>query len=146
MAETSVKTPWHLWLVGVIAILFNAMGAFDYLMWIAKGPAYMAGAGMTPAQIALYQAMPLWASLIWGLGVFAALAASLLLLLRRRLAGPVFAVSFAAFLLYMLYIYAIAHGGAAMGQGMAVASFVIAAMLLFFTWYARVMAARGVLR
>lgn len=52
-----MKTPWHLWLVGVIAVLFNAIGAFDHAM-SARGASYMASAGMTPAQIAHYQEMP----------------------------------------------------------------------------------------
>lgn len=146
MTEASAKAPWHLWLIGVIALLFNGMASFDYLMWLMKGPAYLAQGGMTPAQIALYQAMPLWAVAIWGIGVFAAFVAALLLLLRRRHATPLFAASLVFFLLYSLYIYGIAHGGAAMGRSMAIMSVVIAALLLFFTWYARSMAARGVLR
>ncbi len=51
----TIKTPWHLWLVGVIAVLFNAIGAFDYVMSMAQGASYMASAGMTQAQIAHYQ-------------------------------------------------------------------------------------------
>jgi hypothetical protein len=27
MTDMTIKTPWHLWLVGVIAVLFNAIGA-----------------------------------------------------------------------------------------------------------------------
>jgi hypothetical protein len=36
---TGVKTdaPWHLWLVGVIAVLFNAIGAFDFVMAMSHG-------------------------------------------------------------------------------------------------------------
>ncbi|MBA3270972.1 MAG: hypothetical protein H0T71_10715, partial [Acidobacteria bacterium] len=45
----TIKTPWHLWLVGVLAALFNAIGAFDYVMSLAQGSSYMANAGMTPA-------------------------------------------------------------------------------------------------
>ena len=146
MTDTSAKAPWHLWLVGLIALLFNAMGAFDYVMWMAKGPAYLVKAGMTPAQIALYQGVPLWVVIVWAVGVFGAAVASLLLLLRRSLAWRLFALSLAAFLIYTLYIYGIAHGGAAMGQGMAITSAVIAALLLFFAWYARAMSVRGVLR
>ncbi len=54
----TMGTPWHLWLVGVIAILFNAIGAFDFVMSMAQGSSYMASVGMTPAQIAHYQEMP----------------------------------------------------------------------------------------
>ncbi|MEK8052626.1 hypothetical protein AACH10_20420 [Ideonella sp. DXS22W] len=60
MQDTPAKTPWHLRLVGVVATLFNAIGVFDYVMNLAKGPAYLASAGFTPEQVAHYQAMPLW--------------------------------------------------------------------------------------
>lgn len=27
-----MRAPWHLWLIGIIAVLWHAGGAFDYLM------------------------------------------------------------------------------------------------------------------
>ena len=54
MTGTAIKTPWHLWLVGVVAVLFNGIGVFDYVMSMTRGASYMASAGMTPAQIAHY--------------------------------------------------------------------------------------------
>lgn len=146
MTETPLKTPWHLWLVGVVAVLFNAVGVFDHTMTLVQGPAYMASAGMTPAQIAHYQQMPLWMKIDWPVGVWAAMLGSVLLLLRRKLAFPVFAVSLAAFLLSLAYTYLMTDGGAIMGQQMAIASAVITALLLVFTGYAWAMSRRGVLR
>ena len=104
MATTGVpiKSPWHLWLVGLVAVLFNAVGMFDFVMIMTRGAAYMASGGMTPAQIAHYQAMPPWMTIVWAIGVFGAFAASILLLLRRRAAFPTFVVSLAAFLVSVL--------------------------------------------
>ena len=141
-----MKTPWHLWLIGVIALLFNAIGVFDFVMSMAQGAEYQASAGMTPDQIAHYQGMPSWMTVVWAVGVFGAFLASILLLLRRKLALPVFVLSLAAFLISLLYTYVLTDGGAVMGQQMAITSGVIAGLLLFFSWYARFMAARGVLR
>ena len=146
MTETAIKTPWHLWLVGVVAVLFNAIGVFDFVMSMTKGVAYMAGAGMTPEQIAHYQRMPAWMTLDWAVGVFGALAGSVLILLRRRLAWPVLAVSLAAFLISVAYTYLLTDGGRIMGPQMAVMSAVIAGLLALFTAYAWWMTRRGVLR
>ena len=44
MTDMTVKTPWHLWFVGVVAVLFNAIGAFDHVMSMAQGGSYMARA------------------------------------------------------------------------------------------------------
>lgn len=146
MIETTAKAPWHLWMVGVIAVLFNAIGVFDFIMSMSQGAAYMASAGMSADQIAHYQGMPLWMTVVWAVGVFGAFAASILLLLRRKLAFPVFVVSLAAFLLSLVYTYALTDGGAVMGQQMAVTSGIITTLLIFFSWYARSMTARNVLR
>jgi hypothetical protein len=146
MADAPAKTPWHLWLVGVIAVLFNAIGVFDFVMSRAQGAAYMASAGMTPDQIAHYMGMPVWMTGVWAVGVFGAFGASVLLLLRRRLAFPVFVLSLAAFLVSLLYTYVLTNGGAIMGRQMAVTSAMIAILLVLFSWYSRWMAARGVLR
>ncbi|PHY14147.1 hypothetical protein CSW58_01085 [Caulobacter sp. B11] len=146
MTGSTVKAPWHLWLVGVFAVLFNAIGVFDFVMSMAQGPKYLASAGMTPEQIAHYQTMPAWMTMVWAVGVFGAFAASILLLLRRSLAFPVFALSLAAFLVSLLYTYVLTNGGAVMGRQMAMTIAMIAVLLVLFSAYARWMSARDVLR
>ena len=146
MTAAPVKTPWHLWLIGVFAVLFNAIGVFDFVMSMAQGAPYQASAGMTPEQIAHYQQMPAWMTLDWAVGVFGAFVASILLLARRKLALPVFVVSLAAFLVSLAYTYGLTDGGAVMGRQMAVVSAVIAGLLVLFSVYSRAMARRGVLR
>ena len=142
----TIKTPWHLWLVGVTAVLFNAIGVFDFVMAMAQGSTYMARVGMTPEQIAHYMEMPPWMMVVWAVGVWGAMIGSVLILLRRKLAVPVFAVSLAAFLVSLLYTYVLTNGGEIMGQAMAITSGVITALLLFFMWYSWMMTRRGVLR
>lgn len=146
MTEAPMKTPWHTWLIGVVAALFNSIGVFDFVMSMAKGAQYLVSVGMTPDQIAHYQALPSWMTVVWAVGVFGAFLASILLLLRRKLALPVFVLSLAAFLVNLFYTYVLTNGGAIMGRQMAITSAVIAGLLVFFSGYARVMAARGVLR
>jgi hypothetical protein len=146
MTDALVKTPWHIWLIGVIAVLFNSIGVFDFVMSMVQGAEYQARAGMTPDQIAHYQEMPGWMTIVWAVGVFGAFLASILLLLRRKLALPAFVLSLVAFLISLLYTYVLTDGGAVMGQQMAITSAVIAGLLAFFSWYSRFMEVRGVLR
>jgi hypothetical protein len=157
MAGINKAVPWHLWVVGVIALLWNAYGGYDYFMSMTQGETYMAGAGMTPDQIAYYSAMPVWMTAVWAVGVWGGVLGSVLILLRNKLAFPVFAASFAAFLLSLLYTYGLSDGGKVMGymmqDGVKVASsmivimnVVIAAGCAFFTGYAWTMAKRRVLR
>ena len=145
MADVPTRAPWHLWLVGGFATLFNAIGVFDFVMSMARGADYMASAGMTPAQIAHYRDMP-GMTMVWAVGVFGAFLASILLLLRSRTALPVFVVSLAGFLVSLLYTYVLTGAGAVMGRQNAIASAVIAGLLVLFIWYAHRMIARRVLR
>ena len=146
MTDMTSKAPWHLRVVGVVAVLFNGIGVFDYVMSMAQGASYMASAGMTPAQIAHYQQMPIWMVAIWTIGVWGAMLGSVLILLRNKLAFPVFAVSLAAFLVSLFYTYVLTDGGEIMGGQMAIASAVIASLLVVFMWYSWLMTKRRVLR
>lgn len=153
----TTRTPWHLWVVGVIAVLWNAYGGYDYTMSMTQGASYMAASGMTPDQIAYYDTMPVWMTAVWAIGVWGGVLGSILLLLRNKLAFPVFVVSFAAFLASLLYVYGLSDAGGVMGfmmkDGVKVASsmiiimnVVIAAGCAFFTGYAWMMSKKGVLR
>lgn len=141
-----MRAPWHLWLVGVSALLFNAIGAFDHLMSMAQGATYMANAGMTPAQIAYYQEMPMWMEAVWALGVWGAMLGSVLILLRNKLAFAVFVVALAAFLINLVYMYVLTDGGELMGRPMVITSVIITVLLLFCIWYSWLMTKRNVLR
>ena len=80
---------------------------------------------------------------VWAVGVFGAFLASILLLLRKKLAFPIFAVLLTAFLISFVYTYMLTSGGAVMGQQMAIVSTVIACLLVFFSWYTWLMTKRG---
>jgi hypothetical protein len=68
-----VDTPWHLWLVGVLTLLFNALGIISYLT-IKLG--WLAEMGMTLSQIAFMETYPAWATTVWAIGVWGAFAGS----------------------------------------------------------------------
>lgn len=85
------KPPWHLWLVALMSLLWNAQGCFVYWMTVTRDAAYLAP--FPPEMIDWLDAAPDWAIVAWGLGVFAALGGSLLLLGRSKLAVFAFAAS-----------------------------------------------------
>ncbi len=146
MTEAHSKTPWHIWVVGVAAVLFNAVGAFDYVMSKIQGAEYMSAGGMTAAQIDFIQNYPMWMNVVWPTGVWTAFAASILILLRRKIALPLFIISLAAFLLNQLYIQVLSNGGDILGPSMGIISVVITSELVALIWYTRVQTRRGVLR
>ncbi|QDH35542.1 hypothetical protein [Porphyrobacter sp. YT40] len=79
--NAQASAPWHLWVIGVLTLLFNAMGILSYM---TTQLGMLAEMGMTPEQIAFMESFPAWSTAFWALGVWGAFAGSVLLLLRSR--------------------------------------------------------------
>ena len=43
--KMTTATPWHLWAVGVLALLWNGFGGYDFIMTTTQGATYMQAAG-----------------------------------------------------------------------------------------------------
>lgn len=140
-----MKTPAHLWIIGVIALLWNAGGAYDYVMTQTQNATYLEM--LTAAQKAFLDAGPVWFEAAWAVGVWFSVIGSLLLLLRSRFAGSAFGLSFAGLIVSSIYSFILGDRSElemSMAQlGFTVAIFVV---LLLLWIYARAMTRRGVLR
>ena len=98
------RTPAHLWIVGILSLLWNAFGAYDYLMTRMRDRDYLSGMGMDPDRMLAYiDGFPIWAQFGWGLGVWMALLGSVLLLARSRWAVTAFALSIVGMVLGLGY-------------------------------------------
>jgi hypothetical protein len=141
----AVATPWHLWLVGVLALLWNSIGAFDYVMTETRNASYMSS--FTPEQLAYFYGFPAWVVAAWALSVWGGVLGSVLLLLRRRWAVPVFAVSLATMAATFVYNYVLTDGLAIMGEvgGLAFTALIVVVGIARLL-YARRLARIGVLR
>ena len=145
-----LRTPVHLWISGVVALVWNGFGAFDYLMTRMRNEDYFAAAmpdADPQAVLAWVDAFPIYAQFGWGLGVWGGLAGAVLLLLRSRWAVPVFAASLVGAILGLGYQILVAPPMPGMeGAGGEIMPFVIIAVALGLFLYARAMKAKGVLR
>ena len=75
------RVPRHLWVVGILALLWNGIGAFDYAATQFRWQPYMSQ--FTPEQLAYFYGFPAWATAAWAIAVWSAVIASAGLLLRR---------------------------------------------------------------
>lgn len=152
MEQTVARdTPWHLWVVGVVSLLWNGFGAYDYIMTQMRDRDYIASmvepVGMqADAAMAYYDAFPLWADFFWALGVWGSVAGSVLLLLRSRYAFHAFAVSLVGLIGGMAYQFSNPMPGVTDMTVPLVFTAVIFAAIVLLIWYSRAMTARGVLR
>lgn len=138
------KTPLHFWIVSIVSLLWNSVGAFDYLATKLRLESYMSQ--FTAEQLDYFYGFPLWMVAAWAIGVWGALLGSLTLLLRKPWAVWLFGASIAGLAVSSLYSFVLTDGAKAMGSGGTMFTVVIWAIALFLFFYARAMAKRGVLR
>lgn len=137
-------TPWHLWVVGVLSLLWNAGGAYDYIMTNIRDPAYLAN---YPAEaIQMIDEFPFCVMAAWAIGVWGAIAGSLLLLLRSRFAVHAFALSLAGLAASSAYQATLDFPEEMNGLGMTVMMLAIWAGAILFLVYAVRMRKNAVLR
>lgn len=142
-----MKTPWHLWLIAIVSLLWNFGGAFDYYMTQTGNQGYLGQ--MPPDRLEFLDNLPVWFDASWAIGVWFSVLGSVLLLLRSRFAAPAFALSLLGLVLSSIYTYGIAGQGAnlATAGAMAVVFTIAIPLVLIALWfYARAMIHRGVLR
>ena len=138
------KTPWHLWVVGITSLLWNAMGAFDFAMTMTQNEGYMSA--FTEEQLTYFYSLPVWVNVAWGIAVIGGVIGSGLLLLRQKLAYGVFIASFVAMVATTIHNYFIADGLKIMGGiGPILFSVVIFLVALLLVIYARKMSQKGIL-
>ena len=90
MGILTKKAPWHLWVVGVVSLLWNLMGVASYM---ATELGQLEGMAFPREQLEYFYSFPAWAVAFWALGVWGSAIGSLLLLLRKKLAVWSFGVS-----------------------------------------------------
>ena len=107
----TAKVPVHLWIVGALALLWNGWGGYDFWMTKTRNTDYLAQMmpGVDPNETLAYlDAYPIWAQFGWGLGVWAGVLGSILLLLRSRYAVWAFAASLVGMVLSFGYMFLMA--------------------------------------
>lgn len=146
----SARTPAHLWIVGILSLLWNGYGCYDYLMTRMRNTDYLASMmpGTDPnAVLAYIDSFPIWAQIGWGLGVWGGLAGAILLLLRSRWATVAFALSLIGTVLGLGYQIANPGGPESMHEGLGgIIPYVIIAVAVALLAYARAMEKKALLR
>ncbi len=143
MNETSAKTPVHLWIVGIVSLLWNAVGAYDYTATQMRLESYMSQ--FTQEQLDYFYSFPAWADSLWALAVWSSLLGSVALLMRKSWATLLFGIAIAGLAGTTVYNFVLSEGLAAMGSGAGIFAIIIWVITLFLFFYARAMAGCKVL-
>jgi hypothetical protein len=147
---TTARTPAHLWIVGILSLLWNCFGCYDYLMTRMHNMAYIAKSmpGVDPnVALAWVEGMPIYSQIGWGLGVWGGLLGAVLLLARSRYAVWAFAASMLG--IVMSIGYQLVAAPALPGADTTiykVMPYVIIVAGLFQLWYSWSLEQKGALR
>lgn len=134
-------TPWHLWAVGVLALIWYISGAYTILMAQAGRLE-----GISPDEAFYYAAQPHWFMVVTDVALVAAVAGSAMLLMRSARAVRAFALSLIAILITHGYDIAMGTSRSFANQGAMAVNLVILIVAVLVLLYARAMTKRGVLR
>ncbi|MCU0640279.1 MAG: hypothetical protein MUF59_10500 [Candidatus Krumholzibacteria bacterium] len=137
------RAPVHLWIVGGLALLWNLMGAVDYVLTMTRNEAYMSH--FTPEQLEFFYGFPAWVVALWAIAIWGGLLGIILLLLCRKQAVPVLVVSFACMAATMIHNYGFAGGVEISGGSGIFFSGVVFVVSIALIVYSRAMTRKGIL-
>ena len=141
MGETSTKAPWHLWVVGVLAVLWNGSGAA-----VIMAAQYGAYPDLPADEVAYYASQKLWFVAVTDIALLGGVLGGVALLLRSRWAAVLFALSLVAIIVTNGYDLAVGTSRMMTNTGTVVTTCLIWILAILQLWYAATMRGRGVLR
>lgn len=135
MTNSSIKPPIWFWIVSVIALIWNCMGAYHYLIQAYNTESYQEM--YTAEQLEIVANMPAWVTAAFAISVFGGVLAAIGLLIRKSWSVKLWILSLIAVLIQMGYILINEY---ASSIGMTIMIIVLA---FFFVWFARKSEANG---
>ena len=143
MTESKNKPATSFWIIGIVALIWNLMGVYEYL-----SIAYMTAEelfALPPEEQVLYENIPAWVTAAFALAVFGGSLGCILLLLRKKLATFVFIISFVSLLAQMTYNLFMSKAMEVYGPGGIIMPIMVVIIGAFLVWYSKKMQEKGLL-
>ena len=140
MNET-IKPPAWFWVVGIIALLWNFVGVFNYLHQAYDKAAILEGLDQAQREVVL--GIPLWATAAFAIAVFAGTLASIGLLLRKKWSLPIFVISLLALVAQFTYWLFLSDAIAVFGPKTSIMPIIVVAVALYLVSFSKKGIQRG---
>jgi len=139
---TETKPPVVFWIISAIALAWNLMGLANFGMHSMITPEMIAE--MPEAQKALYENSPGWLKIPYGVATIGGVIGAILLLMRNKLALPLFLISLVAVIIQMGYSMIASNAIEVFGLAQAlIMPLVVIGISAFLVYYARKSMANG---
>jgi len=139
--NVAAPRPLGFWIISVLALLWNLLGVAMFFLQINMPPEALAA--MPAEQRALYESTPGWVNGAFAVAVFGGALGSAMLLMKKRLALPLLALSLLGVVVQMGYTYLMTPAFRVFGAGGALLPAMLVLIALFLVWFARRSLARG---
>lgn len=125
MENSSTKPNVWFWIISIVGLIWNGMGAMNYLAQTSMSDEYKAE--FSADQLAIIEASPAWVTGAFALAVWGGVLGCIALLLRKKWAKPVLLVSLVGIIGQMIYSMFMTNGIEAFGtvQGIVIPVLVI---------------------
>ena len=128
--------------IAVIALLWNLAGVF---FWLSENflMTEEIKATLPPEQLEMMNNAPSWGVIVYGIAVFAGVLGSILLLMRKKMAIPFFAISLLAILIQMGYWIIGMDAVGKLGAQAIIMPLIVIAIGIFLYFYSKGAAKKG---
>ncbi|KRP28393.1 hypothetical protein [Polaribacter sp.] len=143
MTQNSNKPTTSFWVIGVLALLWNALGVMAYL-----GQKLMTDEmkAMIPAeQLEIIENTPAWATAAFATAVWFGFIACIVLLMRKKLAKVLFMISLIGVLVQLVYNFFMTNAIEVYGTDSLIQALVTVSVGLFMIWHAKKYTEDGIL-
>ena len=123
------------WVISGLALVWNLMGLWAFYGQMTLTPADYAS--MPADSRALYETMPAWVAVAFGVAVIAGVAASVLLLMRKGLAVPAFILSLAGVLAQNAHSFFLSNTFEVLGNETMVLPLLVIAIAVALVFFSR---------
>jgi len=132
------------WIIGIISLIWNAMGVYNYLIQAYQTEAFTSS--VNEAQLALMESMPSWNTALFAIAVFSGLIGTILLLMRKKMAVSLFFLSFITATVMQLYWLFGTDAVEVFSEQMPyLMPILVIVFCAFILWYSKTQKAKGVI-
>ena len=139
--ELNGKPPTSFYVIGAVFLVWNIIGFMFYLQHAMMTPETVPE-GVDAAMLAFMEATPVWATSAYAIAVNVGMLASIMLLMRRSIALPLYVVSLAGALVLDFDSFVLRDVVAIWGNGAYIVPSAVVIIGVVEIWYSRSVANR----
>lgn len=141
MTNVSNRPGTGFWILGIAALIWNLMGVFAFIAQMNMTPEMLEV--LPEAERKLYENVPSWVNIVFAIAVFGGALGSLLLLLKKKIATPVFILSLVAVMIQMMYNLFMSRASEVYGPGAMIMIVMVLFIAIYLVWYSKKSTAKG---